>query len=112
MGNIRSKFCADYQMNSSDIKFLLDGQRIHDDDTAYTLGLIDGDVIEIFTEMSGGGWPSKKNIYGDLGKIRDILDNESDNSLDWSGDENDMDNAKKSKNDKSSTNDSYNIVKV
>jgi hypothetical protein len=73
MGNIRSKFCADYQMNSSDIKFLLDGQRIHDDDTAYTLGLIDGDVIEVFTEMSGGGWPSKKNIYGDLGKIRDFL---------------------------------------
>ena len=99
MGNLRRKFCSDYQMDSSDIKFLLNGQRIHDDDTANTLGLIDGDVIEIFTEMSGGGWPSKKNIYGDVGKIQDILANESDNSLDLSDDENDENDLDKQKNE-------------
>ena len=69
MGDLRMKFCTDYEMKLSNLKFVLDGQRIHDDETANTLGLVNGDVIEIFTEMLGGGWPHKKNIYSDTNKI-------------------------------------------
>ena len=90
MGDLRLNFCTDYRMKSSNVKFVIDGQRIHDDETANTLGLVNGDVIEIFTEMLGGGWPHKKNIYGDLNKIRDILDKDCNESLDLSADESDL----------------------
>ena len=91
MGDLRMKFCRDYEMKLSNVKFVLDGQRIHDDETANTLGLVNGDVIEIFTEMLGGGWPRKKNIYSDTNKIMDILNKECDQSLDISADESDLD---------------------
>ena len=91
LGNLRRKFCADQHMNASEVKFFLHGQRIHDEDTANTLGLINGDVIEVFSEMTGGGWPPMKNIYGDDVKIRDILNNESDDRLNLSEDENERD---------------------
>ena len=89
-------------MNPQDVKFLLYGQRIHDDDTANTLKLNNDDVIDVFRGMSGGGLPSKKNIHGDLNKILDILDNECDDSLELSDDENDEldEQTNESKNDK------------
>ena len=55
-------------MNPQDVKFLLYGQRIHDDDTANALKLNNDDVIYVFRGMSGGGLPYKKNIHGDLKK--------------------------------------------
>ena len=40
--------------------------------------MVNGDTIEVFHEMRGGGRPQKKNIFGDTIKIQNILDSVSD----------------------------------
>jgi len=37
------------------LRFLFDGRRVHDDDTAYILEMEDGDRIEVYYECTGGG---------------------------------------------------------
>ena len=65
-------------MNPLYFKFVFEGQRIQDDETANSLGLENGDVIDVFQELKGGGLPDKKNIYGDANQILNILDTVSD----------------------------------
>ena len=78
-------------MKSSDIRLFYDGQRLNRSDTTDSLGLSDGDTLEVFTEMLGGGWSPKENIYGDESKILDILQNDlvgdSDSSSEEEGEE-------------------------
>ena len=42
-------------MKSSDIRLFYDGQRLNSKDTTDNLALSDGDTLEVFTEMLGGG---------------------------------------------------------
>jgi hypothetical protein len=62
-------FCKENRLNPSSTKFLYDGQRIHEDDSPNSLEMVNGDTIEVFHEMRGGGRPQKKNIFGDTIKI-------------------------------------------
>ena len=68
---LRMSYCEEANLNPSSVKFLIDGQRLHDDETPNSLGLIDGDIIEVYMEMIGGGWP-QKNLHGDVCKIQEI----------------------------------------
>ena len=61
IGPLRKKFCLENELNISQVRFLLNGQRIKDTDTAETLQLSEGDFIDIFLEMKGGGWLANKN---------------------------------------------------
>ena len=76
IGNLRHQFCEVKKLECSSIKFLFDGQRVRDQDTANSLGLMDGDIIEAFKEMKGGGWEKnkRKNISEDRDKILDVLE--------------------------------------
>ena len=58
----------------SDLRFFYQGQRIHSRDTPESLGMIDGDDIEVLKELSGGGRRNKKDISNDADKILEILD--------------------------------------
>ena len=77
MDILRSRICQETKLKPSNVKLFIDGQRIQDHETPKGLGLINGDTIELFTEMLGGGWPPNKNIYGDVTKILDILESVS-----------------------------------
>ena len=74
--NLRHQFCKVKKLECASIKFLFDGQRVQDQDTANSLGLLDGDIIEAFKEMKGGGWEKnkRKNISEDRDKILDVLE--------------------------------------
>ena len=63
-------------MKPSEVKLFFDGQRIHDNETPDSLGFNDGDTVEVFTEMLGGGPSPKGNIYGHTDKILELLENE------------------------------------
>ena len=89
---MRKNFCEEANLDLSSVKFCIDGQRLHDNETLNSLGLANGDIIEAYMEMKGGGWP-KQNIYNNVGKIQEILDNNdqvdmsTDDELSDEGDE-------------------------
>ena len=73
IGNLRRIFCDD------NTRFLFDGQRVLDVDTVDTLGLSDGDIIEVCMGVNGGGKMKKENnlkinIANQPSKILDLLD--------------------------------------
>ena len=76
MGVLRKNFCCEEKLGFENVRFLLDGERIQDDDTPTSLRLVNGDVIEVYSDMRGGGPPeeSKENISGDAKKILEFLD--------------------------------------
>ena len=47
MDVLRKKFCCEKKLNFDNVRFLLDGERIKDDDTPMSLGLLNGDIIEV-----------------------------------------------------------------
>ena len=67
-------------MKLSSVRFLLDGSRLDDGKTAKNLELQTGCVIDAFTELEGGGWKPKRNIYKTEEEILKSLD-ESDDDL-------------------------------
>ena len=73
-GKLKRKFCKKNRIRNSAMKFLFDGQIIHDQDTAASIGFMDGDTVEVFKEMFGGGKPMGKNIAKDSVKILSVLD--------------------------------------
>ena len=86
MENIKQKFCHAYDLPWSGVRFLFNGERIQDYDTAKSLGIISGDVIEVFLEMTGGGKQKKypkekrKDLSQDPTQILELLDMTSEES--------------------------------
>ena len=80
MGVLRANFCYEEKLDIDNVRFLLDGERIQDDDTPVSLRLSYGDVIEVYSDMRGGGPPKelKENISGDDKKILEFLDQSFD----------------------------------
>ena len=63
IGELKDKFCQSAKLEFSSVRLLLNGQRLEDSDTVALISLIDGDVIEAFLELSGGGKPENaKNL--------------------------------------------------
>ncbi|KJX94181.1 hypothetical protein TI39_contig4211g00003 [Zymoseptoria brevis] len=52
LGKAMSQFCARTKRTTA--FFLYDGERIMSDDTPQDLGIVDGDVIDVFEEQIGG----------------------------------------------------------
>ena len=92
---LRKIISEENRIHLSAARLVFEGERIHPDETPYSLGLKNGDVIEVFTKMTGGGRPEKKNIFDNHAKILDALDldlsvsEDSEDSEEWtSSDEN------------------------
>eukprot|EP00397_Hematodinium_sp_SG-2012_P066366 GEMP01099199.1.p1 GENE.GEMP01099199.1~~GEMP01099199.1.p1 ORF type:complete len:109 (+),score=18.28 GEMP01099199.1:62-388(+) len=47
-------YCQRLGMNSTQVRFMVDGERISADDTAEKLGLEDDDLIDVAVEQTGG----------------------------------------------------------
>ena len=54
MGKLKRSFAERFGFEVSSLKFLLDGQRINDEDTPQTLKMEEDDLIEVFREQTGG----------------------------------------------------------
>ena len=86
MADIKEKLCNEFNLNPSSIRLLFNGTRIHDNDTSKSLEIKSGDVIEVFTEMRGGGKKNKnpfnkrKETLDDAEKILNYLDTLGDDS--------------------------------
>ena len=84
----KTSFCNKIGLRVSSMKFFFNGQRIQDQDTVRNLGLMDGDIIDVFNEMIGGGMPKGKDISEDPKQILDVLDTLSTSEDECSSDEN------------------------
>ena len=78
-GEVKKFICEENNLNLAKVRLFYDGQRIMDNDNAQTLNLNDGDTIDVFLEIKGGGWPTKR--------LKDIDNEEISNLLHYSDDE-------------------------
>lgn len=53
---LMESFCTRQGINPSTVRFLFDGERIHDESTPEALGMEDGDEIDAMVEQTGGGY--------------------------------------------------------
>ena len=74
IGELREKFCEMHNVKVARVRLILNGQRLDDENTLDALQLNDGDVIDAFEELRGGGPPSKRNIFGNNKEILEVLD--------------------------------------
>ena len=54
MSKLKNNFCERQGLNKSAVRFTFEGQRIEDDMTPADLDLQDDDLIEVFSEQTGG----------------------------------------------------------
>jgi small ubiquitin-related modifier len=57
--DLMKSFCRDASLDFGSVRFLFDGRRLRPDDSAQSVGLEDGDAIEVFQEQTGGECSSK-----------------------------------------------------
>jgi len=50
-------YCSRLGLQASQVRFMVDGERISPDDTADKLGLEDEDLIDVAMEQTGGTFP-------------------------------------------------------
>ena len=73
LDSLISKFRNVNNLDPSSVRVLFNGERVSETETPDDLGLTNGDLVELFEEMVGGGGSKKKNIAGDQIKILDVL---------------------------------------
>ena len=84
IGELKNTFCKSAKLELSSVRLLLNGQRLEDSDTVQSMSMTDGDIIEAFLEMSGGGKPDNaKNLTND-DQIRGALEESFEVSDDFS----------------------------
>jgi len=54
MGKLKNNFCDRQGLSLASVRFMFEGQRIEDDMTPGDLDLQDDDLIEVFSEQTGG----------------------------------------------------------
>lgn len=54
LGRLKRSYCSKMGFQVEDLRFVFDGQRITDDDTPKSLGMVNDDVIEIYQQRTGG----------------------------------------------------------
>eukprot|EP00102_Acyrthosiphon_pisum_P020317 XP_016657527.1 PREDICTED: small ubiquitin-related modifier-like isoform X2 [Acyrthosiphon pisum] len=52
---LKRSYCSKMGFEVDQVRFMFDGYRITDDDTALKLGMTDNDIVEIYQEKTGGG---------------------------------------------------------
>ena len=81
VGDLRESFCLKMNLNASEIRLLLNGERLEDNLTLHNLNLENGEVIDAFHECSGGGPPGKKMMLNSDKQILDALNDITDSDL-------------------------------
>ena len=79
IGNLRKTFCQKQNIRISTVRLLIDGQRINDKESAHSLNLKEGTIIEAFKEINGGGLPDNKKKCISIDEISAMLDEQTEN---------------------------------
>merc|ERR1712113_1366338 len=67
-------YCSRLGLTASQVRFMVDGERISADDTAEKLGLEDEDLIDVAMEQTGGAAAMKKRVLAmSKGALADAL---------------------------------------
>ena len=79
--DLRVRFCRKMNLNASETRLLLNGERLDDNSSLQNLKMENGDVIDVFSECSGGGPPGKKILLNSDKQILDALNDSTDSEL-------------------------------
>merc|ERR1711935_1327601 len=67
-------YCSRLGLQASQVRFMVDGERIGPDDSAEKLGLEDEDLIDVAMEQTGGAPAMKKAVHAmSKGALADAL---------------------------------------
>ena len=78
--DLKESFCYMQKLKMSSIRLFVDGQRLEESETVANLGLQNGDIIEAFMEITGGGGPKKRGLSID--EVKKRLNKDEDKSDD------------------------------
>ncbi|MAX25057.1 MAG: hypothetical protein CMJ19_11195 [Phycisphaeraceae bacterium] len=67
MAKVMQAFCTRTNLQIHTVRFLFDGARVNEGSTPATLGMEDGDVLDVMVSFEGGGGSSKKRAREDAG---------------------------------------------
>ena len=79
--DLRNVFCLKMNLNTSETRFLLNGDRLEGKSTLQNLDMEIDDVIDVFNECIGGGPPGKKILLNSEKQILDALNDSTDIAL-------------------------------
>ena len=65
---LKKLVCQSYKLKFSSLRLLLNGQRLEDSDSVALITIVDGDVIEAFLELCGGGCAYEEYDFSQVDK--------------------------------------------
>ena len=78
VGDLKRSFCHKMNLNPSETRLLLNGDRLDNNSPLHNLKMENSDVIEVFSECRGGGPPGRKVLLNSDKQILDALNNSTD----------------------------------
>lgn len=83
MAKVMQAFCQRSNLQIHTVRFLFDGARVNEGSTPATLGMEDGDVIDVMVSMEGGGDNPKKRVREDAVEDLDTLKTDEEKKIGW-----------------------------
>ena len=62
LGKLMKAWCQRQSVSENSVRFIIDGERVNEDDTPESLELEDGDIIDAVLQQTGGGGRHFGNI--------------------------------------------------
>lgn len=83
MAKVMQAFCTRTGLQIHTVRFLFDGARVNEGSTPATLGMEDGDVLDVMVSFEGGGGSSKKRAREDAVKDLETLETDEEKEIGW-----------------------------
>ena len=83
MAKVMQAFCTRTGLQIHTVRFLFDGARVNEGSTPATLGMEDGDVLDVMVSFEGGGDNPKKRVREDALEDLDTLETDEEKKLGW-----------------------------
>ena len=83
MAKVMQAFCTRTGLQIHTVRFLFDGSRVNEGSTPATLGMEDGDVLDVMVSFEGGGDNPKKRVREDALEDLDTLETDKEKEIGW-----------------------------
>ena len=83
MAKVMQAFCTRTGLQIHTVRFLFDGARVNEGSTPATLGMEDGDVLDVMVSFDGGGDNPKKRAREDAVKDLETLETDEEKEIGW-----------------------------
>lgn len=83
MAKVMQAFCTRTNLQIHTVRFLFDGARVNEGSTPATLGMEDGDVLDVMVSFEGGGGSSKKRVREDVLEDLGTLETDEEKKIGW-----------------------------